>query len=170
MDRTLNNNLMIFAIFCDSQPFFACYLFFFSFIGVAGLYDYGPPGCALQANILEMWRKHFVLEEDMLEVDCSIMTPAEVLKTSGHVDRFSDWMCKDLKTGEIFRADHLVENVLEARLDGDKIARNAPVETKADKDEKKKKKAAKVTAVRLEDATVQTYKEILAQVCDHVPF
>ncbi|KAF9304044.1 Glycine--tRNA ligase 1, mitochondrial [Mortierella antarctica] len=119
--------------------------------GVAGLYDYGPPGCALQANVLDIWRKHFVLEEDMLEVDCSIMTPAEVLKTSGHVDRFSDWMCKDLKTGEIFRADHL-------------IARNAPVETKADKDEKKKKKAAKVTAVRLEDATVQTYKEILAQI------
>ncbi|KAG0017745.1 Glycine--tRNA ligase 1, mitochondrial [Podila clonocystis] len=132
--------------------------------GVAGLYDYGPPGCALQANVLDIWRKHFVLEEDMLEVDCSIMTPAEVLKTSGHVDRFSDWMCKDLKTGEIFRADHLVENVLEARLDGDKIARNAPVEAKADKDEKKKKKAAKVTAVRLEDATVQTYKEILAQI------
>ena len=100
----------------------------------------------------------------MLEVDCSIMTPAEVLKTSGHVDRFSDWMCKDLKTGEIFRADHLVENVLEARLDGDKIARNAPVEVKADKDEKKKKKAAKVTAVRLDDDVVQTYKEILAQV------
>ncbi|KAG0299930.1 Glycine--tRNA ligase 1, mitochondrial [Dissophora globulifera] len=132
--------------------------------GVAGLYDYGPPGCALQANVLEIWRRHFVLEEDMLEVDCSIMTPAEVLKTSGHVDRFSDWMCKDLKTGEIFRADHLVENVLEARLDGDKIARNAPVETKAEKDEKKKKKAAKVTAIRLDDATAQTYKEILAQI------
>ncbi|KAG0325492.1 Glycine--tRNA ligase 1, mitochondrial [Podila humilis] len=133
--------------------------------GVAGLYDYGPPGCALQANVLDIWRKHFVLEEDMLEVDCSIMTPAEVLKTSGHVDRFSDWMCKDLKTGEIFRADHLVENVLEARLDGDKIARNAPVEVKEEnKDAKKKKKAAKVTAVRLEDATVQTYKEILAQI------
>ncbi|KAG0206999.1 Glycine--tRNA ligase 1, mitochondrial [Mortierella sp. GBA30] len=132
--------------------------------GVAGLYDYGPPGCALQANVLDIWRKHFVLEEDMLEVDCSIMTPSEVLKTSGHVDRFSDWMCKDLKTGEIFRADHLVENVLEARLDGDKIARNAPVETKVDKDEKKKKKAAKVTALRLDDTTVQTYKEILAQI------
>ncbi|KAF9581598.1 Glycine--tRNA ligase 1, mitochondrial [Lunasporangiospora selenospora] len=132
--------------------------------GVAGLYDYGPPGCALQANVLDLWRKHFVLEEDMLEVDCSIMTPAEVLKTSGHVDRFSDWMCKDLKTGEIFRADHLVENVLEARIDGDKIARNAPVEAKGEKDEKKKKKAAKVQAVRLEDETLQTYKEILAQI------
>lgn len=39
--------------------------------GVAGLYDYGPPGCALQANILSLWRQHFVLEEDMLEVECT---------------------------------------------------------------------------------------------------
>lgn len=33
-----------------------------------GLYDYGPPGCGLQANIVDIWRKHFVLEEDMLEL------------------------------------------------------------------------------------------------------
>ena len=56
--------------------------------GIAGLFDYGPPGsdrsfnlyfhiysnpfsfilgCALQNNILSLWRQHFVLEEDMLE-------------------------------------------------------------------------------------------------------
>ena len=62
--------------------------------GVSGLYDYGPPGCALQANIIDTWRKHFILEEDMLEVDCTVLTPHEVLKTSGHVDKFADWMCK----------------------------------------------------------------------------
>src|SRR5436305_8723307 len=62
--------------------------------GVSGLYDYGPPGCSLQANIIDLWRKHFVLEEDMLEVDCTMLTPHEVLKTSGHVDKFADWMCK----------------------------------------------------------------------------
>ncbi|VDN36064.1 unnamed protein product [Gongylonema pulchrum] len=32
---------------------------------------------------------------------------------SGHVDRFSDWMVKDLKTGECFRADHLIKNFAE---------------------------------------------------------
>jgi len=31
-----------------------------------GLYDYGPPGTFLQANIVDTWRKHFVQEEDML--------------------------------------------------------------------------------------------------------
>lgn len=35
--------------------------------GVSGLYDYGPAGSALQTNIVDTWRKHFVLEEDMLE-------------------------------------------------------------------------------------------------------
>jgi glycyl-tRNA synthetase len=60
-----------------------------------GLFDYGPPGCALLANIVDVWRRHFVLEENMLEVDCTVITPAQVLKTSGHVDKFADWMCKD---------------------------------------------------------------------------
>jgi hypothetical protein len=55
--------------------------------GEKGLYDYGPPGCALQANVVNLWRKHFVLEEDMLEVDCTMLTPEAVLKTSGHVDK-----------------------------------------------------------------------------------
>ena len=26
--------------------------------GVAGLYDYGPPGSSLQANIIAEWRRH----------------------------------------------------------------------------------------------------------------
>jgi glycyl-tRNA synthetase len=84
--------------------------------GISGLYDYGPSGCALQTNILDLWRKHFILEEDMLELDCTILTPHEVLKTSGHVDRFADLMCKDEKNGDIYRVDHLVEEQLEKRI------------------------------------------------------
>ncbi|KAI1134396.1 glycyl-tRNA synthetase 1 [Hypoxylon sp. FL0543] len=81
-----------------------------------GLFDYGPPGCGLQANLVDAWRKHFVLEENMLELDCPVITPELVLQTSGHVDKFADWMCKDPVKGEYLRADHLVENVLESRL------------------------------------------------------
>lgn len=81
--------------------------------GVAGLYDYGPPGCALQANILSLWRQHFVLEESMLELDTTILTPHDVLKTSGHVDRFTDYMVKDSVTHDFYRADHLIEAALE---------------------------------------------------------
>ncbi|CEI39022.1 Glycine--tRNA ligase 1 [Fusarium venenatum] len=131
--------------------------------GVGGLFDYGPPGCALQAAVIDQWRKHFILEEDMLEVDCTVLTPHEVLKTSGHVDKFADWMCKDPKNGEILRADHFVEAILEARLNGDKEARGQKVEEK-EEDPKKKKKKAKTEAVKLEDSLVQEYEEVLARI------
>ncbi|TQS37577.1 hypothetical protein Golomagni_01945 [Golovinomyces magnicellulatus] len=131
--------------------------------GVGGLYDYGPPGCALQANIIDLWRKHFVLEEDMLEVDCTSLTPEEVLKTSGHVDKFADWMCKDPKNGEIIRADHYVEEILSARLKGDKEARGYEVKVEQI-DQKKKKKIKSTGVVKLEDATVKEYEEILAKI------
>ncbi|KAJ9094413.1 hypothetical protein QFC21_005952 [Naganishia friedmannii] len=134
--------------------------------GCAGFFDYGPPGSALQANILEVWRKHFIIEEDMLELDTTIMTLSDVLKTSGHVDKFTDWMVKDVVNGEIFRADHLVEAVLESRLKGDKEARGqaaAPPAAEDDK-KKKKKKVVKSTAVKMEDSTVKEYEFLLAQI------
>lgn len=84
--------------------------------GVAGLYDYGPVGCAVKANFIAAWRQHFVLEENMLEVDCTSLTPHPVLKSSGHVDRFTDVMVKDMKTGDCHRADHLLEDVIEKML------------------------------------------------------
>jgi glycyl-tRNA synthetase len=96
------------------------------------------------------------------------LTPEDVFKTSGHVDKFSDWMCKDPKTGDYLRADHLVENVLEARLNGDKAARGiaAVDELSGDNaDAKKKKRALKdLKAVKLDDGVVKEYEEILARV------
>ncbi|ETI22996.1 glycine-tRNA ligase [Cladophialophora carrionii CBS 160.54] len=132
--------------------------------GERGLFDYGPPGCALQANVVDLWRKHFVLEEDMLEVDCTMLTPEAVLKTSGHVDKFADWMCKDPKSGEIFRADHLVEGVLEDRLKADKVARGQTVEADEAKEAKKKKKTKEAKVEKLDDALVQEYEETLAKI------
>ncbi|TCD67620.1 Glycine--tRNA ligase 1, mitochondrial [Steccherinum ochraceum] len=133
--------------------------------GVAGLYDYGPPGSSLQANIISEWRKHFIIEDHMLELDTTIMTPAPVFETSGHVARFADWMVKDAKTGDVLRADHLVKNVIEARLAGDQEARGLATQPKSDEaDKKKKKKAdkAKKAAVKLSDEEVAEYERILA--------
>lgn len=103
--------------------------------GVAGQYDFGPMGCAIKANILSLWRSFFVLEEQvhitiitrlnfcrfcneilrfqMLEVECTMITPEKVLKASGHVDKFADLMVKDEKNGECFRLDHLIKAHLE---------------------------------------------------------
>jgi glycyl-tRNA synthetase len=93
-----------------------------------------------------------------------MLTPHEVLKTSGHVDKFADWMCKDPKTGEIFRADHLVEEVLEARLKGNKEARGEKVEAEEEDPKKKKKKVKNVAAVKLDDALVTEIEEVLAKI------
>ena len=87
---------------------------------VAGFYDYGPPGCAIKQNITQAWRQHFVLEEAMLEVECPAVTPEMVLKASGHVERFTDFMVSDVKTGDCYRADHLLEHALEAFLEDKK--------------------------------------------------
>ncbi|OIW05515.1 hypothetical protein TanjilG_27645 [Lupinus angustifolius] len=87
--------------------------------GVAGLYDYGPPGCSVKSNVLAFWRQHFVLEENMLEVDCPCVTPEVVLKASGHVDKFTDLMVKDDKTGTCYRADHLLKDFCNEKLQKD---------------------------------------------------
>lgn len=144
--------------------------------GVAGLYDYGPTGAALQANIISAWRQHFILEEEMLELETTIMTPHEVLKTSGHVDKFADWMCKDAKNGEIYRADHLVEGVLEARLKGHEEAKNKSessssssvkqiIPAEGSKEEQKlKKKKTKAAALVLDEKVKEEYESVLAQI------
>ncbi|TRY58131.1 hypothetical protein DNTS_009808 [Danionella cerebrum] len=99
--------------------------------GVSGLYDFGPMGCALKNNILQVWRQHFIQEEQILEIDCTMLTPEPVLKTSGHVDKFADYMVKDVKNGECFRADHLLKAHLQKLMSDKKCA----VEKKAAMDE-----------------------------------
>jgi len=96
--------------------------------GVNGLYDFGPMGCAMKANLLNEWRRAFILEEQMLEIDCSMLTPTAVLEASGHVARFTDFMVKDMKNGECFRADHLIEAQLEKLLENKKLKEEEKLE------------------------------------------
>ena len=67
--------------------------------------------------MVDCWRKHFVLQENMLEMECTCLTPEVVLKTSGHVDRFTDLMVKDTESGECFRADKLLEDAIDDLID-----------------------------------------------------
>jgi len=66
-----------------------------------------------------MWRKHFILQENMLEMECTCLTPEVVLKTSGHVERFTDLMVKDTESGECFRADKLLEDAIDDLIETD---------------------------------------------------
>lgn len=99
--------------------------------GVAGFYDFGPMGCVMKANLLNAWRDFFVLEEQMLEVETAMLTPEPVLKASGHVARFADYMVKDVNTGECFRADHLIEAHLEKMLADKKVSESTKTEINA---------------------------------------
>eukprot|EP00040_Diaphanoeca_grandis_P010787 m.55273 g.55273 ORF g.55273 m.55273 type:complete len:743 (+) comp22044_c0_seq1:222-2450(+) len=108
----------------DRQPFddmmigrFVYAPSFEAYGGVAGFYDYGPVGCAIKSNLLTVWRDHFVLNDNMHQVDCPAMTPEVVLAASGHVERFTDIMVKDTVNGECIRADHLLEDVMEVRME-----------------------------------------------------
>ena len=48
----------------------------------------------------------------MLEVGTTNLTLWNVLKTSGHVDKFEDLMVKDTKTGTPRRADKLIQEFI----------------------------------------------------------
>ncbi|KAL0282131.1 UNVERIFIED_CONTAM: Glycine--tRNA ligase, mitochondrial 1 [Sesamum angustifolium] len=51
--------------------------------------------------------------------DCPCVTPEIVLKASGHVDKFTDLMVKDEKTGTCYRADHLLKDYSKDKLEKD---------------------------------------------------
>lgn len=71
-----------------------------------GFLDYGPPLAQIKQQILFEFRKIFV-EENVYEIEASAILPYEVLKNSGHIDKFCDVILSD--GANIFRADHFIE-------------------------------------------------------------
>lgn len=80
--------------------------------GLAGTWDFGPLGVALNNNIKREWWKMFVEDrEDMYGVDAAIIMNAKVWQASGHTGAgFSDPLVEDLETKERYRADHLLKD------------------------------------------------------------
>lgn len=89
-----------------------------------GLYDLGPPGCAVQAGIVAQWRQTFVVNEDILELDCTCLTPKVVLDVSGHTEKFCDFLVTNKTGDECVRADHLLEDWIDKRLENENITAN----------------------------------------------
>lgn len=77
--------------------------------GLAGTYDYGPYGVALNNNIKREWWKMFVEgREDMYGLDAAILMNERVWEASGHTGAgFSDPLVECEKCKRRFRADHL---------------------------------------------------------------
>lgn len=81
---------------------------------MAGFYDYGPMGVELKNNIKKLWWRDVVQKrEDIVGLDCSIISSPSIWQASGHVGGFSDPMvdCKESKLR--FRADQVFWGALE---------------------------------------------------------
>ncbi|MDO9517533.1 MAG: glycine--tRNA ligase [Methanosarcinaceae archaeon] len=81
--------------------------------GAAGFYDYGPLGSTLKRRIEQIWRDLYVIHEGFMEIETPTIGIEDVFVASGHVGGFSDPLCECKKCGEAFRADHLVDNIVE---------------------------------------------------------
>ena len=82
--------------------------------GSRGFYDYGPLGSTLKRRIEQTWREFYIIQEGFMEIECPTIGIEEVFIASGHVGGFSDPLCECMNCKEAFRADHLVENVMDA--------------------------------------------------------
>jgi len=80
--------------------------------GEAGFYDYGPLGVALKHNIERLWRKFYVLQEQCMEISTPVITPYNVFKASGHVDKFQDAIVSCKKCRATFKAEELTKDQL----------------------------------------------------------
>jgi glycyl-tRNA synthetase len=86
--------------------------------GVAGFVDYAPLGAILKNNIMNKWRKYYVVGEGFYEIESPTIMPEEALKASGHVDHFTDPLteCKDCM--DVYRADHIIEDAIGKDVEG----------------------------------------------------
>ena len=98
----------------------------------------------------------------MLELDCTAITPQDVLKTSGHVKKFLDVLCMDVKTGDTFKANHVIREALVARLKFHEGMLNEGTRILYELGEYKQSTERQV----LSDDQIQTYHKVLAEVGD----
>ena len=60
--------------------------------GMKGYHDYGIMGIRVRNKLVDLWREFFLFENDIVEIDSPAIMPYTVLKASGHVDRFQDFI------------------------------------------------------------------------------
>jgi glycyl-tRNA synthetase len=87
--------------------------------GLANTWDYGPLGAELKKKIKDLWWKTFVTDrDDMVGLDSSVILHPKVWEASGHVASFADAMVDCKTCHSRTRADHLIEDKLDIKVEG----------------------------------------------------
>ena len=76
--------------------------------GFASVWDYGPLGTLLKANVKQAWLSNLIQErDDVVPLDSSILMHPRIWEASGHLEHFTDPLvdCKSCK--QRFKADDL---------------------------------------------------------------
>ena len=63
----------------------------------------------MRRRILEVWRKHYVINAGCLELDGALIGPEALFQASGHLGEFDDALVGCMECGKQFRADHLIK-------------------------------------------------------------
>ncbi len=91
--------------------------------GLANTWDYGPLGAELKKKIKDLWWKFFITDrEDMVALDSSVILHSKVWEASGHVASFADAMVDCKTCHSRTRADHLIEDALQIKVEGQSLA------------------------------------------------
>jgi len=69
---------------------------------------------------VELWRKYFIKDnaEFVVEIETPLVTPYKVLEASGHVENFTDPIVECTKCHNVYRADHLIEEIAKVNVEG----------------------------------------------------
>ncbi len=76
--------------------------------GQSGFLNYAPLGVLLKDNVIGIWKRN-LLRHGAIFLDSPNVTPEEVFKASGHLDRFSDIAARCRKCGNKFKAESLLK-------------------------------------------------------------
>jgi len=80
--------------------------------GIAGFYDYGPLGSQLKNNVENLWRRFYLLKDNCIEIATPTITLYEVLKASGHVEKFTDLTVDCGRCKRSYKVEDIIEKDL----------------------------------------------------------
>lgn len=114
--------------------------------GLANTWDFGHYGVLLKNNLRDWWIKKIIQErDDIVMVDSSVILNPKVWQASGHVSGFNDALVECKNCHNRTRADHLIEDKLNKKVEG------LPVEELSKIIKKNKLKCPKCGSTELTD-------------------